>query len=121
MTSGVGDLLFLPEKSMFLFWRTGCYIDNLDQVVYFPKQSGDAHPEGRRVRPGEASSHRRIARMGVGFMSFTLRRSIFATAPTIREQACLQLAAIFRESALVYGSYVDLLGAALYRNPCSSR
>ncbi len=54
-------------------------------------------------------------------MSFTLRRSRFATAPTIREQACLQLADIFRESALVYGSYVDLLGAALYRNPCSSR
>ena len=54
-------------------------------------------------------------------MSFTLRRSTFATAPTIREEARLQLADIFRESALVYGSYVDLLGADLYRNPCSSR
>ena len=123
--------------------RAGHYIDNLDQVVYFPKQSGDVHPEGQRDRPGElpatlrgyfsgsgipvggapdrAISHRRPDRMGVWFMSFTLRRSTFATAPTIREQACLQLADIFRESALVYGSYVDLLGAALYRNPCSSR
>jgi hypothetical protein len=49
-------------------------------------------------------------------MSFPQKRRVLA--PTSREPARLQLVAVSRESAPVYGSYVDLLGASSYRNPC---